>query len=108
MSGRLPAGLLAAALVRRVNDAGGLGVVRARGHAEAGAILVVASEGGGPERVLERGIGPAGDPALVDATPAGDVEDYWRRRRQRDPDLWVLALDIAQVERFVAETLLTD
>jgi hypothetical protein len=60
------------------------------------------------ERVLERGIGPEGLPALIDSTPTGAVDDYWRRRRQRDPDLWVLALDIAAVERFAAETMLAD
>lgn len=108
MSARLPSGVVASALLRRVNDAGGFGVVLARGHAEAGAILIVASENGGPERLLERGLGPTGSPALIDSTPAEDIDGYWRRRRQRDPDLWVLALDVAQAERFAAETMLVD
>ena len=29
-----------------------------------------------------------------------------RRRRARDPDLWVIELDIAGAERFAAETIL--
>jgi hypothetical protein len=38
MTRRLPTHLLVAALIRRVNDAGGIAVVRARGDADAGAI----------------------------------------------------------------------
>jgi hypothetical protein len=34
-----------------------------------------------------------------------EIYDYWRRRRARDPDLWVIELDIAQAERFAAETM---
>jgi len=33
-------------------------------------------------------------------------ESYWQRRRARDPDLWVIELDIASPERFAAETIL--
>ena len=108
MSGQLPTGLVVAALIRRVNDAGGLAVVRARGDAQAGAILLVVSEPGGGERLLERGIGPNGVPSLIESTPTDDVDDYWRRRRSRDPDLWVVALDVAEAERFAAETILDD
>uniref|UniRef100_UPI001576AE9F DUF1491 family protein n=1 Tax=Sphingomonas bacterium TaxID=1895847 RepID=UPI001576AE9F len=87
-------------------DAGGMAVVRARGDAQGGAILLVVSELGGPERLLERGIGADGGSALIESAPAGDIDEYWRRRRARDPDLWVVALDIAQAERFAAETML--
>jgi hypothetical protein len=108
VSARLPSGIMATALLRRVNDAGGFGAVLAKGDPQAGGILLVVSHAGGPERVLERGIGPAGTPILIDSTPRDDVDAYWRRRRQRDPDLWVLALDIAAAERFAAETMLAD
>jgi hypothetical protein len=37
-----------------------------------------------------------------------DIAAYWRRRRERDPDLWVIELDIAEAERFAAETILAD
>lgn len=108
MSARLPSGVVASALLRRVNDAGGFGAVLAKGDPQAGGLLLVVSENGGPERLLERGLGPTGQAALIDSTPREDVDGYWRRRRQRDPDLWVLALDIAGAERFAAETMLTD
>jgi hypothetical protein len=112
VSDRLPSGIVVSALLRRVNDQGGFAVVRARGDAQAGAILVVALEQGGNPRILERGIGPSGATELVRTGPSGDdseeIETYWQRRRSRDPDLWVIELDIPFAERFAAETILGD
>ena len=108
MSGRLPSGVLVSALLRRVNDAGGFGAVMAKGDAQGGAILVIAIDKGAPPRLLERGIGPDGRTALIDSTPAEDLEGYWRRRRASDADLWVIEVDIAAAERFAAETILDD
>ena len=107
MTGRLPTGVLVSALLRRTNDAGGFGAVLAKGDPQAGAVLVVAVEGG-EVRLFERGVGPDGRVALIDSTPAAELGDYWLRRRARDPDLWVIELDIAGVERLAAETLLAD
>lgn len=105
MTGRLPTQLVVSGLLRRVSDAGGFAAVLARGDAQAGAVLVVALERGGAARLWERGIGPDGRPGLIDSTPADDLDGYWRRRRQRDPDLWVVELDIADSQRFAAETI---
>jgi hypothetical protein len=69
MSGRLPSGVLASALLRRVNDAGGFGMVLAKGDAQSGTILVVAFERGVPPKLLERGLGPDGTTILIDSTP---------------------------------------
>jgi hypothetical protein len=108
---RLPSGLLVGAMLRRVNDAGGIGAVLARGDAQAGAILVITLERGVNSGAYERGIGPEGTVQLVRVGPqsgadAADMTDYWRRRRARDPDLWVIELDTASAERFAAETIL--
>ncbi|MDH7973842.1 DUF1491 family protein [Sphingomonas sp. AR_OL41] len=113
MSSRLPSGVLVSALLRRVNDAGGIATMLARGDAQAGAILVLTLDHGATPRLLERGIGPDGKTALMPAGPgagadAGEITAYWRRRRERDPDLWVIELDIAGAERFAAETILAD
>jgi hypothetical protein len=109
MDARLPSAFLVAAMIRRMQDAGGFAAVLARGDESGGAILVAAVEQG-RTRLLERGPGPEGRAVLVDVTPTGaeprDVDDYWRRRRSHDPDLWVVELDGAEAERFVAETLL--
>ncbi len=109
MSERLPASLIASALIRRVNDAGGFATVRARGDAQGGAFLLITTTRGGPARLFERGLGRAGKSEPIDSTPADAtptaIEDYWRRRRARDPDLWVIELDSPDAERFAAETL---
>ena len=110
MSDHLPSAVLVGAMLRRVNDAGGIGAVLARGDAQAGAILIIACEKGGNFQMFERGIGADGKSGLVrvgigPAQSAGDVTEYWQRRRMRDPDLWVIELDIAFAERFAAETI---
>ncbi|MDB5704313.1 MAG: hypothetical protein JWN66_1429 [Sphingomonas bacterium] len=110
MSDSLPSGVLVGAMLRRVNDAGGIGTVLARGDAQAGAILVITLEKGVNSGAYERGIGPEGKVALVRVGPQAidrneEMSDYWRRRRARDPDLWVIELDIASAERFAAETI---
>jgi hypothetical protein len=103
--------VLVNALVRRANVEGGVVTVLAKGDATAGAILIVAQERGENPRLVERGIGPDGRTALLAVGPAGEsraITDYWMRRRRSDPDLWVVEVDIAAAERFVAETILAD
>ncbi|MDP1027828.1 DUF1491 family protein [Sphingomonas sp. KR1UV-12] len=104
MTDRLPSGLLVSAMLRRANDVGGFGAVLARGDPQGGAILAVVVEDGA-ERLFERGLGPAGTPALIESTPAEDLTGYWHRRRQRDPDLWVIELNVPGAQRLVAETI---
>ncbi len=111
MSARLPAHLIVGALLRRANDSGGMGVVRARGDDQGGMILVIADDGVSV-KVLERGVGPDGNDALIVSGPSNNsgesIEDYWKRRRARDPDLWIVALDTPHAERFAAETIVGD
>ncbi|WP_363130230.1 DUF1491 family protein [Sphingomonas sp.] len=106
----MASGALVNALVRRAGREGGCATILAKGDATAGAILVIAQHRGENARAYERGIGPRGETALIAAGPEGDdkVNDYWMRRRKSDPDLWVVEVDIAQAERFVAETMLGD
>lgn len=113
MTGRLPSNVIVSALLRRVNDAGGMGMMLARGDPQGGMILVIALESGRNPRALERGIGPDGRVGLIEWRPqdiddSSQVTDYWQRRRRNDPDLWVLELDIPFAERFAAETILDD
>ena len=111
MSDSLPSGILVSALLKRVNDAGGMAMVRARGDADSGSIMLILNEDRQASRLVERAIGRDGHPALLacgpnDPTDFAAAESYWRRRRDRDPDLWVIELDIASAERFAAETIL--
>jgi hypothetical protein len=107
---RLTSAVLVSGLIRRAEQSGGSAMVLARGDATAGGILLLLVERGGNPRFFERGLGPDGAPSLISSGPAALADDaaataYWRRRRERDADLWVLELDIADGERFAAETL---
>lgn len=109
MTPRLTSAVLVSALVRRVNQAGGSAMVLAKGDATAGGILVLTYQKGTNPRFFERGLGPEGVPALIASGPQdmGDetaVGAYWQRRRGFDADLWVVELDVADAERFTAET----
>jgi hypothetical protein len=105
MASRLAAGLLVSALIRRVDAAGGSGMVLARGDATAGALLIQLAERGVPGALLERTLDAKGGYAWT-ATGPDDAEaraDYIARRRRSDPDLWVVELDVANAAGIVAE-----
>ncbi|WP_010542722.1 DUF1491 family protein [Sphingomonas elodea] len=110
MTPRLTSAMLVSALVRRADAEGGSAMVLAKGDPTSGAILLLLLERGINPRFVERGIGPDGRAALIPSGPKdladeSEVLAYWRRRRERDPDLWVVELDIAGAERFAAETM---
>lgn len=106
MTPRLTSAMLVSALVRRVNAEGGAATVLAKGDATAGSILLILMERGVVRSVRERVMG--GDGTYVWAAVGPDDEserdDYLSRRRARDSDLWLVELDIANAERFTAET----
>lgn len=109
MSARLASGLLVSALIRRVEGAGGNGMVLAKGEPGGGAILLISMERGRLQGLFERTIGPNGSYVWSrcgpqDVESSGEADSYIQRRRASDPDLWVIELDIAQAERFAAET----
>lgn len=105
MTPRLTSATLVSALVRRVAAEGGNAAVLAKGDPSAGAVLLICAEKGVVSSVLERLLGIDGGYRWQ---PVGNSEsgygDYLDRRRSRDPDLWLVELDIANAERFAAET----
>jgi hypothetical protein len=110
MIARLTSAVMVSALVRRVNQEGGSAMILAKGDPGAGGILLLTYEKGVSPRFFERGLGPSGEAELLPAGPAAladelEVTGYWKRRRERDSDLWVVELDIAKAERFIAETM---
>ena len=109
MSARLTSRMLAGALIRRVQAEGGSATVLAKGDETAGAILLVCAERGAFKQMLERMPtlegGAQWQPVGPQATaPQEELDAYLARRRRSDPDLWLIELDIAQAERFAAET----
>lgn len=108
MSSRLRSDITVAALVRRVSAAGGHAAVLAKGESEAGAILLECADRGRTTAILERlldadlryrwqRVGP-------DMSESTAVRDYLARRRARDPDLWIVELDIPDATRFADES----
>jgi hypothetical protein len=111
MNDRLPTHLRTSALIRRVDAAGGSAMVLNKGDSDAGCILVLALERGENARFLERGMDRNGTLSILrtgpdDAADSLAQTDYWQRRCRNDPDLWVIEVDVAEAERFVAETIL--
>jgi hypothetical protein len=108
MSPRLTARVTVDALMRRVQAEGGFAAVIARGDEISGAILLVLLERGAFRALLERTLDPEGNYRWTPCGPQ-DVESetsrdsYIQRRRRSDPDLWLIELDVADVERFAAE-----
>lgn len=98
--------MLVSALIRQVGAEGGNAAVLAKGDATAGAILLILMEKGIVQSVREHILGPTGAYAWVPVGPplTEDLPTYFEHRRARDPDLWLVELDIANAERFAAQT----
>ena len=90
--------------MRRVNSAGGFAAVLARGDDEAGAIAVVTRESG-EESLCAAVLGAGGRYEFAELARGQAVPAWIEKSRRRDPDLWVIELDIPQAGRFVAEIL---
>ena len=108
MEPRLQSSLLIGLLKRRAESEGGFAAILARGDAEAGAILVVLAERGRKRSLLERTLQRDGryswqDIAGQSLEDEAQFQSLLDRRRRTDPDLWIIELDIASAERFVAE-----
>lgn len=80
-----------------------------KGDPERGVLLLFISSRGRHfaclERVLDldgsyrwRAVGPG------DSASSNDIADFLARRERFDEDLWAIELDIAEPERFIAET----
>ncbi len=104
---RIPTHLEVAGLLRAVQAAGGFATVIARGERDAGTLLLLLSERGAAPRAFERM--PQADGTrgwrLSRAQDPDDPRAFWDwcdRRQRQDPDLWVVELDVAEAERFIA------
>lgn len=105
---RLASATLANGLVRLAQQSGGFATVLARGDSVSGAVLLQILEKGRFSVTLERMPSHAGASRWMPVGPQDsekkeNFEAYFERRRSRDPDLWIIELDVPDVERFVAE-----
>ena len=109
MSARLTSAMLVSALVRRVSGEGGNAVIVTKGDATAGSILLDCLNRGQRTAFRERVLDLDGHYAWAvvgpsTSAPVDEVTAWIERRRSRDPDLWIVELDIPNAERFAAET----
>lgn len=107
MDDRLPAHLEVAAIVRLAESLGGFATVLAKGERDAGTVLIVTMFRDEPQRLYERMPQLDGNrPFVLTRTQViednRDFFDYLARRRRQDPDSWLIEVDIAQPERFIA------
>jgi hypothetical protein len=97
----LPASTLVPALVRQVQGAGGFATVLRKGS-EWGAALLLVHRQGATVAVYEKVPTLDGKPSWRRAAEGAEtVQSFIDKQARFDPDLWVLELDIAALERFV-------
>ncbi len=101
--------MLVSALIRRVGLEGGNAVIVAKGDATSGSIMLICMDKGVRTSFRERllGSGETYEWAVVGPGPEASedaVATWLERRRLRDPDLWIVELDIPNAQRFAAET----
>ena len=107
MDARLPAHLEASAIIRLAESQGGFGTVLAKGERDAGTILLVTLCRGAGAVLFERMPQRNGLRLFVATNKEAsenkqEFSDYLARRRAQDRDLWLIEVDIADPERFVA------
>ena len=106
---RLPAHLEAASILRRAQATGDFATVLRKGDPERGSLLLVISSRGRHIASLERvlaiednyawqAVGPA------ESASSAEIADFLAKRARFDEDSWAIELDIADPERFIAET----
>jgi hypothetical protein len=102
---RLAAGVEASALMARARELGGFGTVLRRGDAERGSLMLVLTERGIPQFLLQRLLQRDGSYAWERRATADSqtVGAQLAKARDRDPDLWLIELDVPSTERFIAE-----
>jgi len=106
---RLPAHLEVGGILRRTQASGDFAIIIRKGDAERGSLTLVISSRGRHVAIFERllnldgnyawrGVGPP------DSASSAEISDFLAKRARFDEDSWVIELDIAQPERFIAET----
>jgi hypothetical protein len=109
MPERLPANVEASAIMRRVQSDGGFAAVLKRGDPDRGALTLILRERGEFRGLLERELGPDFEYCWTlkragEALSSESLADLIAAKQRFDADFWLIELDIAEPERFIAET----
>jgi hypothetical protein len=102
---RLATNVVVSALRRQAEALGAFAVVLRKGDATSGSILLIRREKGENPSLFERFSTLSGVVEWTEKpTQATDKEqeitDFLARRAERDPDIWIIELDVPFVERF--------
>lgn len=102
MSERLPSALEVAALCRQAEASGGFAAIVRRGDPGRGEIVIQVMEKGRDIARLERRMSPDFSYrwSQMPDEPFSAVD-----RARIDPDFWLIELDVADAERFIAEMI---
>ena len=109
MSERLPARLEAAAIIRRAEAEGGFAIIVNKGDPDRGALMLLLRERGAFHSLLERELGSDFEyrwaaRRSAEGFGSAQADELIASRRRFDADSWLIELDIAEPERFIAET----
>jgi hypothetical protein len=109
VSQRLPTHVEVAGILRRAAAAGDFATVMRKGDPERGSLLIFVSSRGRHVAILERVLGLDGEYQWQatrgsESEGSAGIADFLARRARFDDDLWAIELDIAEPERFIAET----
>jgi hypothetical protein len=107
--GRLPTHVEVASIVRRAAASGDFATVLKKGDPDRGALLLLVASRGRHVACLERTLNLDGHYRWSSTGPgesAGSTEitEFLRKRARFDEDSWTIELDVAEPERFIAET----
>jgi hypothetical protein len=105
---RLPAHVEASSILRRLESSGDFGTVLRKGDPDRGSLLLIITSRGTQVAILERVLDPSGNYAWQSTardSQNADVPTFLAKRARFDEDFWALELDIADPERFIAETI---
>ena len=110
MADRLPTHVEAAAIMRRAETQGGFATVLRKGDPDRGALTLVLLSRGEARGLLERELGPDFTyqwvlKPLADGEGSDSLAELIARKARFDADFWLIELDIADPERFIAETM---
>ena len=83
-----------------------------KGDPDRGSLIIFVTSRGDQVAVLERVLGIDGEyrwqvATTSDSSGSIEIGDFLAKRARFDEDLWAIELDIAEPERFIAETTLT-
>jgi hypothetical protein len=101
---RLASSVQVSAFIRLASVGGDFATVLRKGDAVAGAILLIGLVRGKNPVLFERfpsldGSTPWQQLGAQDSENETEITERWQKRAARDPDLWVIELDVASPER---------